>query len=544
MRSGTFMGKVGKQGDTGNPGIGGDYTKCTKCDEKISLDIHRRYDVLQNIYIDGENGQIRRPFVRFGYNSLGDMIAASDSIKTNNLKQGYVVSGSVLKNPIDFTLIANLPPIKDKISDPVYVWRPIAPDGYVVMGDIITSTNVKPPKTSLVCIPSDCAKVINTGEGYVSYRFLYQNMRPGKENDYIFISFWDTPINTFFTNYPDFGINGKQTFHNNTLLYNIVNQNEHYIIYDTTKQKHIPVTQNVQKLQTLFKKVISPVNLTGKRQNLGKHGYFNIGDTKLTSLWDAIQHYFPGNFNYQVSINGEGDILGGRRLDNIQKKIIKYAQTWVVPNKPMYILHNKCLMKTRIDYEKREIILKIKSLYSDFHYLMKKYGFDVPQLTEYLSSHFMRLKKQMRHIPDFSQKIKDEDFDHFSINRLKYFYEELKNLNTAILALTNEVPKDRRQKYFRLIDALKEYDEAKMNFDVNLDNDDCTKDVNELNEIKKLFYNKWDSIKMLFIGDKDFKKKLKDRDFDGMSDSKIQKVTDLLTDISRNLKNYIKKHCK
>jgi hypothetical protein len=544
MRTGTFLGKQGQPGEMGNSGIGGDYTKCTKCDEKISLDIHRRYDVLQDIYIDGNNGQIRRPFVRFGYNSLGDMIASSDSIKTNNFKKGYVVSGPVLKNPIDFTLIATLPPIKDKISDPVYVWRPIPPDGYVVMGDIITSTNIKPPKTALVCIPSDCAREIKVGDGYASYRFLYQNMRPGKENDYIFISFWDTPINTFFTNYPGFGIDGKLTFQNNTLLYNITDGNEYYITYDIKTEKHVPVAKNVEKLQNLFKKVVSPVNLNGKRQNLGEHGYFNIGGTNLTSLWDAIQHYFPGNFNYQVSINGDGDVLGGMRLNDIQKKIIKYAQTWVVPNKPMYILDNKCLMKTRIDYEKHEIILKIKSLYSDFHYLMKKYGFDVPQLTEYLSSHFMRLKKQMRHIPDFSQKIKDENFDHFSINRLKYFYEELKNLNTAILELTNEVPKDRRQKYFRLIEALKDYDEAKLNFDANLDNEDCTKDVNELNNMKKLFYDKWESINMLFIGDKNFKQKLKNREFDGMSDNKIQKVTDLLNDISRNLINYIKKHCK
>jgi hypothetical protein len=542
--SGTFEGEAGDRGDMGGVGLVGDYSKCTKCDEMISLNTVRRFDTLQLIYLNGEIGKIKRPFVRFGYKTLGDSIVTEDSIRKNNLKYGYIVAGPMVKPPDGYTLIATIPPIAGKIDKATYIWRPIPPDDYIALGDIMTNSIGQPPKSALSCIPVDCARPMDVGEGFMSHRFFYQNMRPGQENDYLFISFWDTPMNTFYSNFPGFGSDGEPTFHNQNVYYNIVSGNSTYVKYDKFKRQYEPIVTKQRKVLELFKKVISPVDLERKRQNLGELGYFKDSNIEAITLWQAIEHYFPGNFKYQISINDQGDGLGGRRLDDIQKKLIKYAQAWIIPNKSMYVIHNKCLMKNRIDHEKKELIIKIKKLYNDFHYIMKKYGRERSDLIDYLSSHYERLKKQMRHIPDFSQKINDEDFTHFGINRLKYFHKELQNFNKAVLQFTGEVPAERRTKFFKLSTSIKKYNQAKLNFDVNLDNDNCKHNKTKLKETKKLFEAKWDKINSLFRTDKDFKIKLKNKEFDGMSDSKIDKITTSLDELSKLLKDYIRDNCR
>lgn len=543
-KSGTFIGEAGDRGNKGDIGTVGDYSKCTRCDEKIVLDVHKRYDVLHNIYVNGELGEVRRPYVRFGFSSLGDMIVTKTDIRKTNLKQSYVVSGSMPKVPEDFMLMARIPPIKNHTKKPTYIWRAIPPTDYVAMGDIITNTSGKPPKSAISCIPQSCVKTVNIGDGYTSSRFFYQNMRPGKEKEYIFISFWDTPLNTFYTNFPGFGNMGQPTFFNQSLYYNIVSGNLTYIRYDKVNNIYVPIENKKNNIIQKFQKIISPVDLNRKRQNLGELGYFIMDEIKAITLWQAIEHYFPGNFKYQISINDIGDGLGGKRLNNIQKKIIKYAQAWIIPNMPIYVIHNKCLMKNRIDHEKKELILKIKSLYADFAYILRKYGQSKSDLLEYLSSHTDRLIKQMRHIPNFSTNIKDEDFNHFSVNRLKYLHKELKNLHISTLKFTNEIPEERRNKYFDLIKALKQYDEAKLNYDINLDNERCVHNNESMKETKKVFTKTWDQIHSLFLTDRNFKVKLKNKDFDTIPDNKLDKLTHLLNVISDKLIKYVDNVCK
>lgn len=542
-KTGTFEGEEGDRGEMGDIGLVGDYSKCTKCDEMISLSIVKKFDTLQNIYLNGEIGQLKRPFVKFGYKTLGDTIVTKDAIRMENKKRGYIVSGPMVKEPENYMLIATIPPIKDKINKATYIWRPVPPDGFISLGDIMTNSINQPPKSAISCIPEDCAKPADVGEGFMSHRFFYQNMRPGKENDYLFISFWDTPLNTFYSNFPGFGSGGEPSFFNQNVYFNIVSGNPTYVKLDKADRIYKPIKSKAKKVTELFQKVISPVDLQGKRQNLGELGYFLDGDIDAITLWQTIEHYFPGDFKYQISINDAGDGLGGKRLDDIQKKIMKYAQAWIIPNKQMYTIHNKCLMKKRIDHEKREIIMKIKRLYSDFHYIMKKYGSERADLIDYLSSHYERLKKQMRHIPDFSQKISEEDFNHFGLNRLRYFHRELQNFNKAALQFTGEVDSDRRTRFFKLSTAIKDYNRAKLDFDINLDNERCRHDKAILKETKDNFEKRWDKIKSLFRTDRDFKVKLKEKKFDGMSNSKIDKLTSILDELSTILNDYIKDNC-
>ena len=77
-----------------------------------------------------------------------------------------------------------------------------------------------------------------------------------------------------------------------------------------------------------------------------------------------------------------------------------------------------------------------------------------------------------------------------------------------------------------------------------LDNDNCKHNKTKLKETKKLFEAKWDKINSLFRTDKDFKIKLKNKEFDGMSDSKIDKITTSLDELSKLLKDYIRDNCR
>lgn len=547
-RSGTFYGQPGDNGPTGRTGKVGDYTKCTKCDETISLVINTNYDKLQELYINNEIGELRKPKPQNGFYSMGDMIIAKDEIKSVSLKQSHTVAGPTLKHPIDFVLVARIPKINSQngtVNEPVYIWNQIPPDNYVSLGCVVTNNQSKPPLKSTVCIPVNCAKTVDVKDGFSSYRFMYQNMRPGQEEDYLFISFWETPINTFIVNFPGLGLDGERTFYNANLWYHVANGNLKYVNYDNKKDKHIPTNEFAKKIKTEFMKIVSPINLNGTRQNLSGTGYYKVGSSNkndVISLWDAFIKHFPYGLDFKVSIDSEGD-LAGLRPNNIQKKLIKYAQSWIIPNKSFYTLNNTCIAKTRIDYEKQDLIMKIKKYYAEFHYLLRKYGWEVPQLVDTLSSHFMRLKKQMRHIPNFDAKIREEDFNHFGVNRLKLFLTELKSINEAILYMTNEVPNEKRQVIFKLIRIIKKYDNAKMSFDEYIENKNCKHDKDKMLAVKKVFYEKWDNIKSLFTGDKDFKVKIKNRDFYGMSMDKITKLTNLLNDLVDSLNTHVKDNC-
>lgn len=538
-RSGTFEGERGDVGEVGRIGKVGDYSKCTKCDETISLDIHNQSETLQKIFINGEIGEVRKPTPRAGFQSMGDMIISRDEMKSDSLKQCHVIAGPTVKDAIDYILISRIPKISNHLDVPVYIWEPVPPDNYVALGSVVTDSQTKPPLDSIGCIPDNCAKEVNVKDGFASYRFLYQNMRDNKEDDYIFMSFWETPINTFIVS----ANNNERTFHNANLLYHIANGNSRYVKYDSKLNRHIPVGDFLDKIKAQFRKIVSPVNLKGQRQNLGTSGYFKIGESKnVVSLWDAIDKFFPYNVNFMVSVDEEGD-LEGLRPNDIQKKLIKYAQSWIMPNKPFYTLDNKCIAKTRIDYEKRELIMEVNRIYSDFHYLIRKYGWEVPQLVDTLSSHFMRLKKQMRHIPNFEDKIREEDFNHFSVNRLKSFIGELKSLHNAVLNLTNEVPQEKRRIIFNLIRTIKTYDEAKLDFDQYIENQNCKHDKQQILKLKEFFYDKWDDIRRLFMGDKNFKIKIKNKDFTGMTEDKINKLNSLLNELASKLNEHVKLNC-
>ncbi len=92
------------------------------------------------------------------YDAINQNISA---IKTGPKNLTILVSGDI-KPPIDFIEIVSLKRTEgfEKNRKKFTIWRPVAPSGYVTLGDIVDvgADSVKPDIHSIVCIPKSCIK--------------------------------------------------------------------------------------------------------------------------------------------------------------------------------------------------------------------------------------------------------------------------------------------------------------------------------------------------------------------------------------------------
>ncbi|XP_057498461.1 hypothetical protein At1g04090-like [Actinidia eriantha] len=68
-------------------------------------------------------------------------------------------SGGSLKQPIDYTLVWGSDSSKINQDGSGYIWLPVPPDGYKVVGHIITNSPEKPPLDKIRCVRSDFTEV-------------------------------------------------------------------------------------------------------------------------------------------------------------------------------------------------------------------------------------------------------------------------------------------------------------------------------------------------------------------------------------------------
>ncbi|TYJ38923.1 hypothetical protein E1A91_A04G028400v1 [Gossypium mustelinum] len=80
----------------------------------------------------------------------------------NRLLSGWVLAAkddsdddSLLKQPIDYTLVWSSESLKIKQDGNGYIWLPIAPQGYKAVGHVITNTKDKPSLQKIRCVRSD-----------------------------------------------------------------------------------------------------------------------------------------------------------------------------------------------------------------------------------------------------------------------------------------------------------------------------------------------------------------------------------------------------
>ena len=78
----------------------------------------------------------------FGWN----LVAKDVSANANN---------PTLKKPVSYTLVWNSASLKIDQDGPIYIWLPIAPDGYKAVGHVVTKTTDKPSLDKVMCVRSD-----------------------------------------------------------------------------------------------------------------------------------------------------------------------------------------------------------------------------------------------------------------------------------------------------------------------------------------------------------------------------------------------------
>ncbi|XP_027918455.1 uncharacterized protein LOC114177325 [Vigna unguiculata] len=74
------------------------------------------------------------------------LVAKDVSANTNN---------PTLKKPVNYTLVWNTGSLKIDQDGPIYVWLPIAPDGYKAVGHVVTNTTDQPSLDRVMCVRSD-----------------------------------------------------------------------------------------------------------------------------------------------------------------------------------------------------------------------------------------------------------------------------------------------------------------------------------------------------------------------------------------------------
>lgn len=513
-KQGTFKGDEGAPGDNGISGDRGANKRCNTCEEKIGVNMMDSFDDIQTVYVNNSVATIKRPTMQLGYNPIGYTIdgkydrSYSDKVKTLK-KKGYTLSGGVLKNPLDYTLIVKIPAITGKTNNPTYVWRAVPPTDYVALGDIVTATESKPPKNTIMCVPIDCVKEVDLGLGYISWNFNYQDSKTS-----LYVSLWDTPLNTFYCNYVTDNQIFNGTFYDNLIGFNETLKNSEYI----------------NRIQAFFENIKSPFDLMGYAQNINSS--IVLADKKEVSLMSSINHYFPDGFKYLISVDDSGDLNGGKRLNEIQMRIIKYAKSLTVPNVKMYVINNNCLSMDDMSEYRQLLISKILRLYNEINIIMTKYP-NNKAIKIYLKSQYDNISKSVQNVPGFERKIYEDDFDDFSMERLNLIYEAVNKYYKAILKMTNEKSFERVELILGAVTAVKRYVTAKTNYD----NISGTKKCKTQDETKKQFQTLWETMDSLFRGYDNYRSDLRNLIFDNITDAKLKKVIDNLNELSEVLDN-------
>lgn len=118
-----------------------------------------------------------------GYSMLG-----SYSQPNNKPLFGYVLvakdvsqstSNGTLKSPIDYTFVFNTTSVSASQDFSLFIWLPVAPDGYKALGHVVTTTVDKPSLDKIKCVRSDLTDQCETSSWiWGSNNFNFYDVRP------------------------------------------------------------------------------------------------------------------------------------------------------------------------------------------------------------------------------------------------------------------------------------------------------------------------------------------------------------------------------
>ncbi|KHN21340.1 hypothetical protein glysoja_026541 [Glycine soja] len=102
---------------------------------------------------------------------FGYVLVAKD-VSTNT-------SNPSLKQPLDYTLVWNSASLEIDQDGPIYVWLPIAPNGYKAVGHVVTTTPTKPSLEKIMCVRLDLTDQCETNSFiWDSDNFNFLDVRP------------------------------------------------------------------------------------------------------------------------------------------------------------------------------------------------------------------------------------------------------------------------------------------------------------------------------------------------------------------------------
>ena len=519
VKEGKFKGRPGLKGDEGSRGKFGKFLKCTFCDKNIYLKktkdhkliatlnypyyehekmINKLMGVSTTKHIDFTNinikttekkdskinkllinnlpyainvwashhfsrgypdqlGTFYRSGVRKGYSIIGDIVLGVYETKKRN---AFVASGTVpisIKLPVDYHKIIT-------IHNKYTIWKPIAPPGFVSLGDIIEEIGVKPRNDLLYCVPEKCVSIThnltlvtigylpfdnqNYSKSFGKYQAINESkfVKEGMKHGTGFFSLWRTPLNTFITEYHIMGsyLNGE------SLFYNIVNGNPKFFNKNGKPSKKM-MSQVRNKLKSailptfLVKEIVREyrIEFSGAhpgQKNIQKYIY-DISDKSIsdkTNLYELLNMVFPGGFDYIINID-ENVTDDSLRLLPIQSILLEITRHLFAPRRTAYIIKNECLAYTRFDQDRLKLIREVRNAINRNNQLQHKFrGGDETcnnwsLVNVYQQNFINRLNRTFRFIPKWHDKIfKDKDYEDFTNSRLEFLLKELKKYNDFI----------------------------------------------------------------------------------------------------------------
>ncbi|KAG9157150.1 hypothetical protein Leryth_019099 [Lithospermum erythrorhizon] len=122
---------------------------------------------------EGGNNNIGASFYEPSPLPDGFFMLGSYSQSNTNSVPGWVLAGKdatsypstpILKLPIDYTLVLNSTSLAINQDGVAYFWQPIPPNGYTVVGNVVTGSPEKPPLDKIRCVRSDFVVIQENGD--------------------------------------------------------------------------------------------------------------------------------------------------------------------------------------------------------------------------------------------------------------------------------------------------------------------------------------------------------------------------------------------
>ena len=453
-----------------------------------------------NYVINNEEkpGSIYRASGKKGYFPIGDTPFLKDIPTKMN---GFVISGDV-RHPIKYKKITNVPSLyiddyatdeytREFTMEEYSLWSPIAPDGFVALGDIVQFGNKAPDTTNIVCLRNTCVKKISIDDLEFMYlhwgseipvtelsKIIKEDINTEKDVSNItknlhFFSVWRTPLNNTI-----FNVAKEEDFSDNTLIYNIINGRSDYLdklgevekyVYKRVSNKlksiELPVSFNSLYISTYFAsyylkqtetymkrnmKHIEKIKNKGKKKKHVERIFKQLYQDKMSNvvplidktknLYDLVMILFPDGYKTQIAANESLVNTMGLPLLPIQSNLLKLLKCIFPPNRDVYMIKNDCLSYIKIDEERTKLVKQVQKEIRDSNKYIKIFTSNPDEYCESKQGILLRISQKddklsqyLGHINNYQSKLENGEFDDFTNERLNNILTLYQSLNEFLL---------------------------------------------------------------------------------------------------------------